>query len=119
MQWCFDRRGNDTGPAGGISIEICFRRSLSVETISVSFESYTVSSRASSWHRSAKGRRASRGETRVEDLLIDIDVDFFEDEVHVDLGTLRCSLRPRFPPLQAMADARTGTVDRGIKDTHL
>ena len=57
--------------------------------------------------------------TRAEDLLINIEVDFSEDEVHPDLGARRCSLRPRFPPHHAGANAHTGAVDRGIRDTHL
>ena len=49
----------------------------------------------------------------------DLDVDFSEDKVHMDLGARRRSLRPRFPPCQAEVDARTGAVDRGIIDTHI
>ena len=61
-------------------------RQRSVKTANVSFESYTISSGASSWRRLARGRGASGGEMRAEDLLIDIDADFSRDEVHVDLG---------------------------------
>ena len=86
---------------------------------SFSSESHIVSSGASSWRRSVKGRGASRRETQVEDLLIDIDVDVPRDEVLPEFGAWRCRLRPRFPPHQAWVDARTEVIDRGIRDTHL
>ena len=54
-----------------------------------------------------------------KDLLIDIEANFFGDEVHLDLGTQRQSLRLRFQPHQARVDAHTGVVDRGIRDTYL
>ena len=73
-------------------------RRRSVETANVSSKSHTVSSRASSWHRPAKRRGASRGDMRAVDLLINIDANFFGDEVHANLGARRRSLRPRFPP---------------------
>ena len=90
------------------------RRQHSVETARVSFESCIVSSGASSRCRLTKGRGAFRGEMRVEDILIDIDDDFLGPEVLPKFGTRRRSLRPRFPPHQAEANACTRVVDRGI-----
>ena len=89
------------------------------ETASISSESHTISSRASSQCRLAIGRGASRGATRVEDLFIDIDADFSRNEVLLDLGIWRRSLRLRFSPCLAGPDARTRAVANGIKDTHL
>ena len=74
------------------------RRRHSVETASVSSKSRTISSRASSRHKLATGRGAFGGVTRAEDLLIDIEANFSEDKVHMDLGAQRRSLRPRFLP---------------------
>ena len=48
-----------------------------------------------------------------------IDDDFLKPEVLSEFGTRRPSLRPRFTPHQARADARTRAVDRGIQDTYL
>ena len=95
------------------------RRQCLVETASISSESHTISSRASSQCRLATGRGASRGATQVEDLFIDIDADFSRIEVLLDLGIWRRSLRLRFPPCLAGAYARTGAVANGMKDTHL
>ena len=119
LQSRFNRREEDIGLTGDISIETHSRRRRSVEMANVSFESHIVSSRASSRCRPARGRGASGGEMRAEDLIIDIKANFSGDEVHLDLGTRRCSLRPRFPPRQAGADAHTKAVDRGIRDIHL
>ena len=58
------------------------RRWRSVEMASISIESRTVSSGASSQRRPATGRGASKGVMRAEDLLIDIEVNFSGDEVH-------------------------------------
>lgn len=113
LQSHFNYRGDDTWLVGGISMETRSKRA------SVSFESNIISNGASSWRRPATERGASRGVTRVEDLLIDIEADFSGDEVHPDLGARRHSLRPRFPPRQAGADACIGALDKGIKDTHL
>ena len=74
------------------------KRRHSVETASVFSKSHTISSRASSRHKLATGRGASDGVTQAEDLLIDIEADFSEDKVHMDLGAQRRSLRPRFLP---------------------
>ena len=49
-------------------------RQRSVKTANVSFESYTISSGASSWCRPAAGRGASRRVMRAEDLLIKAEV---------------------------------------------
>ena len=95
------------------------RRRCLVETASISSESYTISSRAFSQCRLAITRGASRGATRVEDLFIDIDADFSKNKVLLDLGIWRCSLRLRFPPCLAGANARTRAIANGIKDTHL
>ena len=62
------------------------RRQRSVEMASILYESYTISSGASSRHKLALGKGASRGVTRAEDLLIDIKDDFSRDEVLPDLG---------------------------------
>ena len=68
----------------------------------------------------ATGRGTSRGETPAEDLLFDIEADLFgEEEIYPDLGAWRRSLRLRFPPCQARANAYTGAVDNNIRDTHL
>ena len=106
-------------PTSNIPMETRSRRQHSFETASISSESRTISSGASSWCRPVAKRWASRGVTRTEDLLINIEVDFSEDEVHLDLGARRRSLRPRFPSYQARADARAGVVDGSIKDTHI
>ena len=98
LQSHLNRREEDIGLTGGISIETHSRRRRSVEMANVSFESHIVSGRSSSRCRPARGRGASGGEMRAEDLVIDIKVDFSRDEVHLDLGAWRCSLRPRFPP---------------------
>ena len=119
LQSRFNRREEDIGLTSSISIETHSRRRGSIEMANVSFESHIVSSKASSRCRPARGRGASGGEMRAEDLVIDIKADFSGDEVHLDLGARRCSLRPRFPPRQARADARTRAVDRGIRDIHL
>lgn len=87
LQIHFDREEEDIGPSGGISIKTHSRRLRSVETASSSFESSTVASGASSRHRPVRGRGAFGGETRAEDLFIDIDDNFSRDEVHADLGT--------------------------------
>ena len=42
---------------------------------------------------------------QVEDLIIDIEADLSWGEVHLDLGARRSSLRLRFPPRQAGANA--------------
>ena len=115
----FDCEGNDFGPTGNIPIETQSRRRHSFETASISSKSRTISSGASSWCKSAAKRWASRGVMRAEDLHINIEVNFSEDEVHPDLGARRRSLRPRFPPHPAEANAHTGAVDKGIRDTHL
>ena len=49
-------------------------RQCSVKTANVSFESYTISSGASSWCRPAAGRGASRRVMQTEDLLIKAEV---------------------------------------------
>ena len=74
------------------------RRQHSVETARVSFESCIVSSGASSRCRLTKGRGASRGEMRVEDILIDIDDDFPRGKVSLKFGSRRRSLRSSFLP---------------------
>ena len=119
LQSHFDCGGDDPRPTGGIPMETRSRRRCSIETASVSFESRTISNRASSRCRSTTGRWASGGEMRAKDLLIDIEADFFWEKVYPDLGARRRSLRLRFPPHQAEVDACTGAIDRGIKDTHL
>ena len=63
--------------------------------------------------------RLKRREMRVEDFLIDKDDEFPEPEVLLMFGTWRHSLRPRFTPYQARADAHTRVVHRGIQNTHL
>ena len=96
----FDCKGNDFRPIGSIPMESRSRRRHSIETASISSESRTISSGASSWCKPAAKRWASGGVIRAEDLLINIEVDFSEDEVHPDLGARRRSLRPKFPPHQ-------------------
>ena len=68
----------------------------------------------------AIGKRTSGGETPVEELLFDIEVDFFGDDmVEPNLGARRRSLRPRFSPRQVGVDAYTRAMDGVIRDTHL
>ena len=83
LQSHFDCGGDDLRPTSGIPMETLSKRRRLVEMASVSSKSHTVSSRASSWRRSATGRRASGGVMRAEDLLIDIEADFFGDEVRL------------------------------------
>ena len=66
-------------------MEILSKRRRLVEMASISSKSHTVSSRASSWRRSAIGRWAFGGVTRAEDLLIDIEADFSRDKVRLGL----------------------------------
>ena len=90
-----------------------------VETANVSSKSHIVFSRATSWHRLVRGREASGGAVRVEDILIDINEDLVGPEVLLEFGMRRHSLRLRFPPHQAGVDTRIWTIDRGVQDTHL
>ena len=99
-------------------LETRSKRRRLVETVSVSSKSRTISSGASLWHRPAIGRGASRGETPAKDLFFYIETNLSgEEEIYI--GTRRRGLRPRFPPLQARADAHTKAVDNIIRDTHL
>ena len=68
LQSHFDHREKDTGPASAISIEMLSRRRRSVETASSSSKSHTVSSRASSRRRLVRGRGASGGDVRDDDI---------------------------------------------------
>ena len=61
LQSRFDRKEEDTGPAGDISIKTWSRRWWLVEIASDSFESYTFSSGATSQCRPVRGRGASEG----------------------------------------------------------
>ena len=74
-------------------------------------ESRTISSEATSLHRSIKGRGAFEGEVQDGDILIDIDEVFAGLEVLQEFGTQRRSIRPRFPSHQAEANARTRTIE--------
>ena len=62
------------------------KRSQSVETANASSESCTTSSGTTSQHRPVKGRGASRGEVRDDDILIDIDEVFAGPEVLPKFG---------------------------------
>ena len=119
LQSHFNSEAADSRPAGSFPMETRSRGRRLVKMASVSSESRTISSEASSRHGPATGKRASRGVMRAKDLLIDIKADFFGDEVLPNLGTRRHKLRPRFPPRQAGAYAHTGDINGGIKDTHL
>lgn len=55
---------------------------------------------------------------RAEDLAIGMDV-LFGDDIHSNLGPHKRSLKSRFPPYQAGADAHTDVVNTSIRDTHL
>ena len=90
-----------------------------VKTASVSSESHTIFGGATSWRRLVRGRGASEGAVRVEDILINVDEDLAGPEVLSKFGARRHSLRLRFPPHQAGADTHTWTIDRGVQDTHL
>ena len=83
------------------------KRSQSVEMAIASSKSCTTSSGTTSRHRPVKGRGASRGEVRDDDILIDIDEVFARLEVLLEFSAQRHSLRPRFPPHQAGANTRT------------
>jgi len=72
LQSHFDRGGDDSRPVDGIPMKARSRRRRSVEMASVSSKSRTISSRASSRHGPAIGRRACEGVMRAEHLLIDI-----------------------------------------------
>ena len=112
--------GDDIGPTNKIPMETCSRRWHSIETISASSKSRTISSGASSRRMLAIGKRTSRGETPAEELLFDIEVDFSGDDmVKPNLGTWRRSLRLRFSPRQAGVNAYTKGMDDVIRDTHL
>ena len=117
LQSHFNSEGDDSRPASGIPMETRSRGRRLVKMASVSSESRTISSEASSRHGPATRKMASRGVMRAKDLLIDIKADFFGDEVLPNLGTRRHKLRPRFLPRQAGANAHTGAINGGIKDT--
>ena len=68
LQSPFNHREEDTGPAGDISIETQSRRRRSVEIANSSSKSHTVSSRASSRRRLVRGRGASEGDMRDDDI---------------------------------------------------
>ncbi|KAL0008420.1 hypothetical protein SO802_009922 [Lithocarpus litseifolius] len=55
LQSHFNRGGDDTRPISEIPMEIRSRRRRSAKTVRFSFESRTISSRASSWRRLAIG----------------------------------------------------------------
>lgn len=118
LQSHFDRGGDDTRPTSKIPIKTRSRRRRSVEIVSVLSESRTISSGAFSRRKPTRGRKASRGETLVKDLLFDIEADFSKEE-EVYPGAWRRGLRPRFPPRQARANAHIRAVDGDIRDTHL
>ena len=80
LQSHFDCEGDDTRPIGGIPIETRSRRQCSVETVSVSSESCTISNGASSCRRLAIGKGVFGEETPVEDLLFDIEADFSREK---------------------------------------
>ena len=61
LQSHFNYRGDDPKPIGSIPIETRSRWRYSIETVSVSSESHTISSGAFSQCRLAAGRGASRG----------------------------------------------------------
>lgn len=87
----------DTGPAGGISIKTRSRR-RAVEIASVSSETHTIFSRATSRCRPVRVRGAFRGAIELKDILINIDEDLAGPEVLQEFGARRRSLRLRFPP---------------------
>ena len=119
LQSRFNRGEEDTGPDNGISIEMRSKRRRSVETANVSSKSHIVSNGATSWRRLVRGREASGGAVRVEDILIDVNEDLVEPGVLSEFGVRRHSLRLRFPPHQVGADTCIWTIDRGVQDTHL
>ena len=98
LQSHFNCVDDDPRPISSIPMETWFRRRCSVERASVSSELCTISSGASSQRRPTRGKGTSRGEIRAKHLIIDIDADFFREEVLLDFGARRCSLRLRLLP---------------------
>ena len=83
MQSHFYCGGDDIRPTDGILIETQFRKWCLAKMVSASSESHTISSEASLQHRPAIGRGAFGGETPIEDLLSDIEVDLsWEEEIY-------------------------------------
>ena len=119
LQSHFDCGGGNPRSISGIPIETKSRRRRSVEMASASSKSCTISSGTTSQRRPVKGKGAFGGEVRDDDILIDIDEVFTGPEVLPDFSTWRHSLRPRFPPHQDRADARTQTIDGDIHDIYL
>ena len=74
---------------------------------SASSEFRTISSKTTSRHRSVRGRGASRGAVRDDDIFIDIDEAFAGPEVLLEFRAWRHSLRLRFLPHQARANTHT------------
>lgn len=107
LQSYFDYGGDDHKPTSSISMETRSRRRCSVEMASVLSESRTISSRATSQRRPVRGMGDFRGEMQAKDIFIDINENFLRPEVLPEFSTQRRSLRPRFPPYQARANART------------
>ena len=97
LQSQFDCGEEDAGLAGDISIETRSRRRRFFKMASVSFESRTVSSETTSWHRPVRRRGASEGAVQDDDIFIDIDEVFAGLEVLPEFSTQRHSIRLRFP----------------------
>ena len=96
LQSHFDRRGDDIRPIGRIPMETRSRRQRSTETVSASSKSRTIYNGDSSRRVLATGRETFGGEMLAEDLLFDIEVDLFGDDmVGPDSSARRRRLRPR------------------------
>ena len=116
----FECRGDDIRPTSGIPIETQSKRQRSVEIVSASSNSYTISIGTFSQRTSVMKRRGLSGATMVEDLIFDLEANLSrKEEINPDSGPRRRSLRSIFPPHQVEADAYASVVDDSIKDTHL
>ena len=82
----FDCKGGDPKSTSGIPMETRSRRRCSVEMVSALSKSHTVSSWTTSRHRPIRGRGASGGEVRDDDIVIDIDEVFAGPKVLLEFG---------------------------------
>ena len=96
LQSHFDCGGDDPRPTGGIPMETRSRRRCFVEKASASSESRIVSSGTTSQHWPVKGKAASGGEVRDDDILTDIDEVFTGPKVLLEFGAQRRNLSRGF-----------------------
>lgn len=82
----FDCRGDDPRSTSGIPMEARSKRRCSVEMASALSKSHTVSNWKTSRHRLIRGRGASGGEVRDDDIVLDIDEVFAGPKVLLEFG---------------------------------